>query len=314
MQFKTLLVPLAVIGAAALLAACSPVTALNAVVPSKARTQAGVSYGPDERHKLDIYIPVAAAPREGHPLVVFFYGGSWNEGERGDYKFIGESLAGRGIVTLVADYRLYPQVRYPEFLHDSARALQYGLREARALGADPRRVFVMGHSSGGYNAAMMALDSRWLSAGGAAPDQLAGWIGLAGPYDFLPIVNPDVKPVFHHPDYPPNTQPLAFAGASSPPAFIGAAREDKLVNPQRNSVQMAQRLEAAGVPVTLRLYEHASHVTLAGAFAWPLRWIAPVLDDVSAFIDRTAPSGLARNAQAVTQSVSVGPAEVNGAR
>ena len=70
------------------------------------------------------------------------------------------------------------------------------------LGGDPKRVFVMGHSAGGYNAAMLALDARWLKAAGHAPDELAGWIGLAGPYDFFPIENPDAKPVFFHPNYP----------------------------------------------------------------------------------------------------------------
>jgi acetyl esterase/lipase len=114
------------------------------------------------------------------------------------------------VMTLVADYRLYPEVRYPDFLSDSAQALAYGFEHAAQLGGDPRRVFVMGHSAGGYNAAMLALDARWLKAAGHVPNELAGWIGLAGPYDFYPITNPDAKPVFFHPDYPANSQPIGF--------------------------------------------------------------------------------------------------------
>ena len=142
----------------------------------------------------------------------------------------------------------------------------------------------MGHSAGAYNAAMLALDPRWLKAHGHRPEELAGWVGLAGPYDFLPIVNPDVKPVFNHPDYPDNSQPLALATRASPPAFIGAARSDSLVDPQRNSGQMVARLKALEVPVQFNLYDRVNHVTLIAAMAAPLRWLAPVRDDVADFV------------------------------
>lgn len=287
---QALLIPVLAIGMVTLLAACGPSATLNALLPTGTHTLTpDVAYGPSPRQRLDIYRPSSAAPPGGYPLVVFFYGGSWNKGERGDYKFVGEALASRGVVTLVADYRLYPEVRYPDFLEDCAGALAHGLEQARSLGANPARVFVMGHSAGAYNAAMLALDARWLKSRLHAPKDLAGWIGLAGPYDFLPIVNPDVKPVFHHPNYPPNTQAMDFALPGSPPSFVGAAEKDTLVNPQRNSAQMAARLQAVDVPVSYHVYPRANHVTLAGAFARPLRWIAPVLDDVVTFIEQTPP-------------------------
>ncbi|MEO7056020.1 MAG: alpha/beta hydrolase, partial [Caldimonas sp.] len=135
------------------LAACSPLGALNALVRSDTyQLGEGVAYGPLPRQKLDVYKPVAAAPAAGWPVVVFFYGGFWTSGERADYKFVGAALAERGVLTLVADYRLYPEISYPDFLVDSARALAYGIEHAAALGGDPKRVFVMGHSAGGYNA------------------------------------------------------------------------------------------------------------------------------------------------------------------
>ncbi len=274
-----------------LLAGCSATGVLNAVTSSSSYTlNANVSYGDQPRQMLDIYTPAAPPPATGWPVVVFLYGGSWNMGERTQYQFVGEALSARGVLTLVADYRLYPEVRFPEFLHDSAQALAYGMDQAAQLGGDPKKVFVMGHSAGGYNAAMLALDARWLKATGHSPNELAGWIGLAGPYDFYPITNPDAKPVFFHPNYPPDSQPIEFTQADAPRSFLGAAVNDKLVNPQRNTVQLATKLEAAGVPVTLKLYPHASHTTLIGAFAWPLRWIAPVLDDVSSFIAATPPA------------------------
>lgn len=284
------------------LIACSGVGTLNALTPrSAAAVDAGVAYGALPRQRLDVYRPTSTAPAAGWPVVVFFYGGTWTSGERGDYLFLGQALASRGVLALVADYRLYPEVRYPEFVQDSALAVAFGLEHATRLGGDPRRVFVMGHSAGGYNAAMVALDPRWLAAAGHAPRELAGWIGLAGPYDFFPTDNPQAQPVFFHPDYPAHAQPIdvlppasgAARGAGTmqlPRAFLAAPENDRVVSPERSTRQLAHRLQAAGVPVVLKVYPRASHTTLVGAFAWPLRWVAPVLDDVAGFVDSAPPT------------------------
>jgi acetyl esterase/lipase len=268
------------------LTACAPSATLNVLTPRGTHSVTNaVAYGKLPRQKLDIYKPAQAAVAGGYPVVVFFYGGSWNSGERANYAFVGEALASRGVLTFVADYRVYPEVRYPDFLTDSAMALAYGLNQAAALGGNPKRVFVMGHSAGAYNAAMLALDARWLKAAGHAPAELAGFIGLAGPYDFLPMTNVKTQPVFFHPNYPAGSQPGEYVSASAPRSFIGAAKKDSLVDPQRNSVAMAAQLQAAGVTTTLKLYDRVNHVTLAAAFSAPLRWLAPVLDDVVEFIE-----------------------------
>lgn len=292
------------------LAGCSALGALNAVTPQASQAvQTGVAYGPLARQQLDLYQPQGASPQGGWPVVVFFYGGSWNSGERADYRFVGEALAGRGVLALVADYRLYPQVRYPDFLQDSAQAVAWGLRNAHQWGGNPSRLFVMGHSAGAYNAAMLALDARWLRAAGHDPSELAGWIGLAGPYDFLPTNNMDAQPVFFHPDYPANAQPIDWVpsavvganvatSASVPPTFVAAPERDVLVSPERSTRQLADKLKAAGVAVTHKSYGRVNHVTMVGALGWPLRWLAPVLDDVSQFIEATAPVTTARAIQA----------------
>jgi len=278
---------LVVVGA---LVACSPLATLNALARTDTyRCTVDVAYGPLARQRLDVYLPSASAPPAGWPLVVFFYGGSWNTGERGDYKFVAEALAERGIATLVADYRLYPEVRYPSFLEDSALALAWGLDNARRLGADPARVFVMGHSAGGYNAAMLALDPRWLAPTGHHAGELAAWIGLAGPYEFLPLKPGPARPVFFYPNYPPNTQPIEDVTSGSLRAFLAAPSNDKVVSVERSTKAMAARLHAAGVPVELKIYDGISHALLAGAFARPLRGLAPVLDDVATFVALTPP-------------------------
>ncbi|MYN30087.1 alpha/beta hydrolase [Duganella levis] len=268
------------------LAACSPLTTLNALSPGGASERTlDLAYGDGPRHKLDVYRPHAVqAGQTAAPVVVFFYGGNWVDGERGDYAFVGRALASRGIVAVIADYRLYPEVSYPDFLKDVAQAVAWTRQHATQYGGDPQRLFVMGHSAGAYNAAMIALDPRWLAEQGMAPSALRGWIGLAGPYDFLPIENPTTRPVFHFPDTPPASQPIHHVTASSPPALLIAARSDSLVNPARNTGHLATALRAQHVPVQELYYDHVSHTTLVATLAAPMRWLAPTLDDVATFV------------------------------
>jgi acetyl esterase/lipase len=169
-------------------------------------------------------------------------------------------------------------------LTDCASAVAWAQREALHYRGDAKRLYVMGHSSGAYNAAMLALDARWLTAAGVAPNALAGWIGLAGPYDFFPMTNVKAQPVFDHPNYPAGSQPFEYASKAAPRTFLGAAGSDTLVDTERNTKQLAEKLNAVGVPVTLRIYPGTNHYTLIGAFARPLRGLAPVLEDVVAFV------------------------------
>lgn len=271
---------------AAFLSACSPIKVLNALTPSITFTKtSSIAYGPDPRQTLDIYRPVTALPSA--PVVVFFYGGSWNSGSKDDYGFVGEALASRGIVVAIADYRLYPQVRYPSFLQDGAQAVAWTHQHIAEYGADPKQLYLMGHSSGAYNASMLALDARWLNEVNLSPSMLKGWIGLAGPYDFLPIENRDVRPVFFFPDSPPDSQPINHVSHDAPPSLLIASVSDTLVNPSRNTGGLANKLREAGVPVETFYFTRTSHATLVASMAKPLRWLAPVLDRVTAFIRST---------------------------
>ena len=268
-------------GAALPLAGCSASGALNALVPRGTyRLQADVAYGEDPRQRLEVYLPDQSVAA----LVVFFYGGTWTHGERATYRFVGEALASAGIVTVVADYRLSPQVRWRAILDDCARATRWSFDAARALGAGPERFFVMGHSAGAYNAAMLALDPRWLAAHGMAPRQLAGWIGIAGPYDFLPIGDRETQQAFDWPDTPADSQPIAHASAQAPRTLLLAARDDHTVDPRRNSVALADRLQQDGASVRLSLLDGVNHVTVIAALASPLRRLAPVRDEVTGFV------------------------------
>ncbi|MBW0170904.1 MAG: alpha/beta hydrolase [Hydrogenophaga sp.] len=278
---------LAALGLLPLLQACSPLRLINATVARDTHTvQRDLAYGSEPRQRADVYLPAVTASHA--PIAVFFYGGSWSSGERGDYRFVGEALASRGIVTVVADYRLSPEVRYPVFLQDSAQAVRWAAERAASFGASRERLFIVGHSAGAYNAAMLALDPRWLAGVKLSPQQLAGWVGLAGPYDFLPIGIPEVQVAFEWPKTPADSQPLfhAQAGHAKPHrTLLLAARSDLLVNPQRNTVALAQTLQQQGAAVDMALFERVNHATLIGAMARPLRGLAPVLERVSGFLN-----------------------------
>jgi acetyl esterase/lipase len=276
------------IGAAALLAGCSPLRLINELAPADTyRRTADLAYGSHPRQRIDVYQPADGYQRAGRerpaPMVVFFYGGSWRSGSRTDYLFVGEALASRGCVVAIADYRLFPEVRFPDFVDDSAMAVAWMHRHAAAYGGDTARMFVMGHSAGAYNAAMVALDRRYLARATAEAPPIAGLIGLAGPYDFLPLESRLLRNVFGWPDTPPETQPIRFVGPAAPPTLLLTASRDGIVSPG-NSARLAARLRDAGRPVREVAYAQLDHRTLVGALAAPLRDLAPVLDDVAAFI------------------------------
>jgi acetyl esterase/lipase len=268
--------------ATSLLQACSPVTALERRVPADTyRLSPDIAYGDHPRQRLDVYMPLEK--RDAAPVFVFFYGGAWTSGTRTFYRFVGEAFAARGIVTVVPDYRLHPEVKFPEFIDDSARAVRWAMDNAARHGGDPSRVVIGGHSAGAYNAAMVAFDPRYAKAAGFDSRRLAGFIGLAGPYDFLPLTGRTTRAVFGWPDTSPATQPINVVSAGAPRSLLLYATHDNLVGP-RNSENLARRLRELGTPVMAIPYETLGHRTLVGSLARPLNWMGDAADRIAAFI------------------------------
>ncbi len=237
-------------------------------------------YDAEHDLKLDIYAPAHA---EHAPVVVYFYGGSWMHGKRQWYRWMGEALAAQGVVAMVADYRLWPAVRMDGFLHDGADAVRWARDHAAAFGGDPTRLFVMGHSAGGHIAAMLATDAAWLGAVGMKPRDLAGWIGVAGAYDFLPLDEAAFVDMFGStPDEQARSQPVNFVNGDEPPALLLQGEADTVVYPEE-AISMEGRYRQVGEPVTLKLYPKLGHEKLVFALG-PLHRQAPVMQDVMAFI------------------------------
>ena len=269
---------------AVLPAGCAPVDVLNATIPTGGvSVTRDVRYGDGARHQLDIYrADKPALSDTAPPIVVFFYGGSWKTGQRGDYLFVGERLAHLGAIAVIPDYRIYPAVRFPAFVEDGAQAVAWVQRNASRIGGDPARIAVAGHSAGGHIAAMLALDPAYLAAAGGDRASLAGLIGLAGPYDFLPITDPDIIPIFAG-SVPATTQPITYADAEAPPSMLLAGADDTTVNPA-NTRNLAAKLRSARVTVDERVYPDLGHIGLIIAFAPLFGGLAPVAGDVGGFV------------------------------
>ncbi|MEO5628336.1 MAG: alpha/beta hydrolase [Thermomonas sp.] len=247
-----------------------------------------VRFAPDVGLSMDIYRPRQATSSPA-PVVVFFYGGSWKRGERAQYKFVGQRLADNGVLAVIADYRTYPQAKFPAFMDDAARAVRRVHDEAAGWGGDPDRMFIAGHSAGAQIAALLATDPRYLQAHGMQPKQLAGVIGLSGPYDFN--VTGDLANVFDAPALWPRAQAVNFASGDEPPFLLIHGTGDRVVE-HVDSIQLAERLRAHGVPAILKLLPDAGHIaTLAGLYD-PKR--APeVLTDILDFIKATGTTPVA---------------------
>jgi acetyl esterase/lipase len=289
-QVKTV-AALAGIAAASVVGGCSPIKTLNTLQPSVGLTEThGVAYGSDPRQVLDIYQP--KAPYTKAAMAIYFYGGGWNSGDRSSYPFVGRSLAEEGIVTIIPDYRIFPQVRWPDFLRDGAMAVRWARDNAARLGGDPERIFLIGQSAGAYNAVEIATDKRWLAEVGMTKRDIRGVVGLAGPYDFLPVRTDELRTIFGPEAQRPDTQPINHIEGNEPPMLLIAGTADKTVDPG-NTTRMAARLHAAGSPVEARLFPKLNHVLSVGVFSPPLRFIAPIFSETVAFIHARTPPDLA---------------------
>ena len=261
---------------------CSPTPALNWLPPPAGTTEArDISYADGPRHKLDVYVPGAAA--NPAPVVVFFYGGGWTTGSREWYRFVGSALVSRGLLVVIPDYRLYPQVRFPAFMDDAAEAVAWARSNAARWGGDPHRLFLMGHSAGAQIATLLALDPGYLTAVGLSPSEICGVIGLAGPYDFLPLATENLKAIFGKVPDLARTQPINFITAHAPPMLLLAGLWDTSVDPS-NTSRLAARLRSFGVPATVRMYYGLTHTALIESETAQFAFISPVREDTLNFI------------------------------
>jgi acetyl esterase/lipase len=266
------------------LSACTSVgsSLLNAVSgDDSVAERVDISYGPHPRMAYDLYTPDAPTG----PVLIYVHGGSWDEGTKDIYRFLGTGFAGDGLKVAIPNYRLAPEVVFPAFVEDIALAV----REIRNSLGPERPVFLMGHSAGAQIASLIAYDPQYLAGVGLDQCDLAGFIGVSGPYDFLPIINPRYKDVFPA-DTRPQSQAINFAEGPKPPSLLLHGTADVIVH-EEDSILMAQALSDAGNVVELKLYDGNGHIDIISATSDLLRDDAPTHEDVMAFIATQVAAG-----------------------
>jgi acetyl esterase/lipase len=269
-------------GGIGMLSGCTRFDLLNATVPACGfKLVAGISYGDLPRQKLDVYEPTH--PNGSGDVVIFFYGGDWQTGSRKDYGFVGQALASRGFIAVLPDYRLYPEVMFPAFVEDGAKSVRWVRDHAGKYGGKPERIFLMGHSAGAHIAALLTLDGSYLKAVGLDREAIVATAGLSGPYDFVPP--PGDEGVFGlEPNEKPGAaaQPISFVDGREPPMLLVHGLDDRTVDPG-NAQRLADRIRQAGGSVKYIAYPGKGHATVVLSLAWPFRWLAPTLADVTEF-------------------------------
>jgi acetyl esterase/lipase len=268
-------------GVTALTRHLSPFTAINLLVSRAGyRIHRGLAYGADPRHKLDVYVPSGLTGLA--PVVLFFYGGGWQGGDRSDYLAFGQAFASAGMVAVVADYRLYPQVKYPGFVEDAAGALAFVRGHAARFGGDAGRIFLAGHSAGAYNAVMLASEPKFIAAKGGSLDWIRGVIGIAGPYNFLPMSDPVYVDMFHGTNNT-DSMPVHHVDGPRPPMLLISGSSDDTVG-LCNTNDMSERLKRFGSDVQVIFYKGVGHIGVILALVRGFRGIAPLRRDMIDFV------------------------------
>ncbi len=241
----------------------------------------GVPFG-SHGQTLDIWAPDTAGA-DRLPVVIFWYGGGWAKGDRASYAFAGRALARAGFLVVIPDYRKVPQVHFPAFLDDGAEAVAWTQNTIAQHGGDPARLALMGHSAGAYQAVMLALDAKRLSAAGSDPANIKAAVGLSGPYDFYPFTSERaIAAMSQWPD-PAETQPITFARADAPPLLLVTSDGDETVR-VKNANNLGAKLRAVGAPVEVKNYGPLDHEEVVMALSVPFRSKGPVLEDSVAFL------------------------------
>ena len=239
----------------------------------------GVTFGPENGNRLDIWSTAkkADAPR---PVMVFFYGGGWANGTRTEYSYAARPFVEAGYIVVLPDYRKVPEVVFPGFVKDSAAAVKWVQANIGQYGGDPARVNVAGHSAGAYNALMLAMDPQWL---GDKP--VTSVISLAGAADFYPFTSKRAIEAMSNASDPLATQPISFVGKNVPPILLIHGTADNVVR-IRNANSLLAKQTATGGDIALRAYQGASHTDLVLALGTLFRGQHPVVADSIAFLDK----------------------------
>jgi acetyl esterase/lipase len=245
-----------------------------------------LSYGKGKLNTLDIYVPdYSQTQNTPVPVVIFFYGGCWGGCtvfNKEHYRFVAQALTSNKFITVIGDYRRYPDALFPEIINDSKQIVEWVNTHISHYHGDPNRVFLMGHSAGAHLAAMLTLNENYLA--NETYQSIKGFIGLAGPYDFLPFTEPYQQTIFGPVEKYAASQPINFVNGNEPPLLLLQGDQDKTVLP-KNAKNLNQKIKLMEGSSQLQLYPNLDHSDILAALAIFIRDNSPVLNDIIDFLE-----------------------------
>ncbi len=272
---------------------CSCTSVSLFVVNTLARTgnytvHENLVYAEHALNKLDVYVPeqLPETNQTSKPVVIFFYGGCWGGCKtlnKEEYIFVAQALTSNGYVVVIADYQRYPEILFKEILADTAMVVEWVKKNIHNYNGDSNKLFLMGHSAGAQLAAMLTLNEEILKT--ETYSSIKGFIGLAGPYDFLPFTEPYQYAVFAPEDQYPISQPINFVDGTEPPLLLLYGNKDTTVFP-KNIKNLRAKIKKAGGEVHTHIYDDIDHASILGALSIPFQNKEPILGDIISFLDQ----------------------------
>jgi acetyl esterase/lipase len=258
-----------------------------------AELKARIATGEHEHQKVIVWGPEDHSSSDPlRPVLLFVHGGSWNSGDPESYDFVGRAFVEQGFVVALGGYRLGEAGKYPGMIEDTARAFAWVHEEIVSYGGDPESIVIAGHSAGAYNVMMTALEDKWLGKHSLSPKDIAGVVGLSGPYDFLPLDSDSTIASFGHVEEGEAldaTQPINLVRTDAPPKLLIHGEKDTLVG-MRHSRELAGRVSDAGVEAGLELYPEMAHNDPLISIAAPWRSRRDIVAKIADFARQNATS------------------------
>ena len=245
-----------------------------------------IPYGSDKLQRLSVYSPENLPANDGvaPATIIFFYGGCWGGCRtlnKESYLFVAEAITSRGYNAILVDYRRHPAVKFPEIIDDARRAVEWVHRNIEQYGGDSELIFIMGHSAGAHLGAMLTLDETYLDRN--TYQAIKGFIGLSGPYDFLPHTEPYQYAVFGPETRYAESQPINYVDGTEPPLLLLYGEDDTQVK-SRNIINLARKVRMHGGAVETHFYDGIDHAEILAALSIPLQSTTPVIDDIFHFV------------------------------
>ena len=206
------------------------------------RCDLDVSYGTDERQKLDVCLPENTGST-GMPVLIFLHGGYWVLGHKDTLGFMAPPITSATAILVTAGYRLAPGAKYPEQANDCRNALKWVYENISGYGGDPDRIFVGGHSAGGHLASLISLQRDRLPGFGLPQEVIKGCFPVSGVFDVTDTPVERREALLSDPDHAREASPVYNTAGNTVPFFLEIGEND-FPNLRNQHLAMLKTLES----------------------------------------------------------------------